>query len=199
MVGMMFIAVVKNGLIDYSKIKVDTTDIFIFAGIILAAIGAIWGIRKMIILGYISSIPGHWQKMYEREQERLEREQDFTEYREFRDSGGFASDGFGFNYGGRHWHINGFGSDSDDNLGDEFIGSVGGKSYFYDKVGDVYSNFDEVFGEEIENNENENEDIYGPYSYESWEGWREGWYTSIDDNVGYEADDMPYMEDDGEK
>ncbi len=38
-------------MIDFTNVKIDTIDIFIFAGIILAAIGAIWGIRKMIALG----------------------------------------------------------------------------------------------------------------------------------------------------
>lgn len=37
--------------VDFTNVVINTTDIFIFAGIILAALGAIWGIRKMIYLG----------------------------------------------------------------------------------------------------------------------------------------------------
>ena len=36
--------------VDFTEITISTTDIFIYAGIILAAIGAIWGIKKMINL-----------------------------------------------------------------------------------------------------------------------------------------------------
>ena len=43
--GVIFVAVVQRGLVNFSSVKVDIIDIFIFAGIILAAIGAIWGIR----------------------------------------------------------------------------------------------------------------------------------------------------------
>lgn len=36
--------------VDFTDVTISTTDIFIYAGIILAAIGAIWGIKKMINL-----------------------------------------------------------------------------------------------------------------------------------------------------
>lgn len=36
--------------VDFTEVTISTTDIFIYAGIILAAIGAIWGIKKMINL-----------------------------------------------------------------------------------------------------------------------------------------------------
>ncbi len=50
---MFFFLAVNN--IDFSRIGIDVTDIYIWAGIILAAIGAIWGIRKMILLAYESN------------------------------------------------------------------------------------------------------------------------------------------------
>lgn len=110
----MYLAVVQNR-INFAPIGIDVTDIYIWAGIILAAIGAIWGIKKMILLGYDSSgdIPEHWQARYDREQDNIA-------YKEFRDSGGFEDD-------------------SDD----EFIGSAGGTSWYYDKEGKVYSEDDE--------------------------------------------------------
>lgn len=134
----MFIAVVQNSLVNFSAVKIDTTDIFIFAGIILAAICAIWGIRKMIALGYLSSVPGHWQKRYEREQ-------DLVDYKEFRDEGGFERGTcLGF-FGGKSWYYDKdvqvdssefvSGDTSDD---DEFIGAIGDKSYYYDQRGEVY-------------------------------------------------------------
>lgn len=90
--------------VDFTAVKIDTTDIFI------------WGIRKMIFLGYFSSgdaVPEHWQARYDREQ-------DDKDYRKFRDEGGF-----------------------DDNSDDDYIGSVGDKSWYYDKEGQVYSETDE--------------------------------------------------------
>lgn len=42
--------VVQAG-VDFTDVAVSTTDIFTFAGIILAAIGAIWGIKKLIGMG----------------------------------------------------------------------------------------------------------------------------------------------------
>lgn len=36
--------------VDFTDVTISTTDIFIYASIILAAIGAIWGIKKMINL-----------------------------------------------------------------------------------------------------------------------------------------------------
>lgn len=36
---------------DFTNVTISTADIFTFAGIVLAAIGAIWGIRKLIKLG----------------------------------------------------------------------------------------------------------------------------------------------------
>ena len=36
--------------VDFTDVTISTTDIFIYAGILLAAIGAIWGIKKMINL-----------------------------------------------------------------------------------------------------------------------------------------------------
>ena len=36
--------------VDFTDVTISTTDIFIYAGIILAVIGAIWGIKKMINL-----------------------------------------------------------------------------------------------------------------------------------------------------
>jgi hypothetical protein len=38
-------------MVDFTDVSVNVTDIFIYAGILLAAIGAIWGVRKMIALG----------------------------------------------------------------------------------------------------------------------------------------------------
>lgn len=40
-----------NAGVDFTDVTVSTTDIFTFAGIILAAIGAIWGIKKLIGMG----------------------------------------------------------------------------------------------------------------------------------------------------
>lgn len=37
--------------VDFTDVTISTTDIFTFAGIILAAIGAIWGIKKLIGMG----------------------------------------------------------------------------------------------------------------------------------------------------
>lgn len=37
--------------VDFTNVTISTTDIFTFAGIVLAAIGSIWGIRKLIKLG----------------------------------------------------------------------------------------------------------------------------------------------------
>ncbi len=37
--------------IDFTDVTISTADIFTFAGIILAAIGAIWGIKKLIGMG----------------------------------------------------------------------------------------------------------------------------------------------------
>lgn len=155
----MFIAAVQNRVIDFSAVKIDVTDIYIFAGIILAAICAIWGIRKMVALGYLSSVPGHWQKRYEREQ-------DLADYREFRDEGGFESGTHLGSFGGRSWYL---GNDVNAPLSDEesyeewaanyepsshvdvedywddgefesaYIGSVGDKSWYYDQDGEVFS------------------------------------------------------------
>lgn len=38
-------------MIDFTNVNINLSDIFIFEGIILGAIGAIWGIKKMIALG----------------------------------------------------------------------------------------------------------------------------------------------------
>lgn len=37
--------------VDFTDVTISTADIFTFAGIILAAIGAIWGIKKLIGMG----------------------------------------------------------------------------------------------------------------------------------------------------
>lgn len=37
--------------VDFTSVTISTADIFTFAGIILAAIGSIWGIRKLVKLG----------------------------------------------------------------------------------------------------------------------------------------------------
>ena len=37
--------------VDFTDVTISTADIFTFTGIILAAIGAIWGIKKLIGLG----------------------------------------------------------------------------------------------------------------------------------------------------
>ncbi len=42
--------VVQAG-VDFTDVTISTADIFTFAGIILAAIGAIWGIKKLIGMG----------------------------------------------------------------------------------------------------------------------------------------------------
>ena len=128
----MFTAAALHSLVNFSAVKIDITDIFIFAGIILAAICAIWGIRKMFMLGYISSIPGHWQKKYDKEK-------DIADYKEFRDEGGFERGSFSFGLGGRAYRFDGFSSDSEDDFKDEYIGSVGDKSWYYDSEGNVYS------------------------------------------------------------
>jgi hypothetical protein len=36
--------------VDFTDVSVDTADVFTLAGIILAAIGGIWGIKKLIAL-----------------------------------------------------------------------------------------------------------------------------------------------------
>lgn len=46
----MLLAVLHQG-VDFTSIKIDLTDMFIFAGIILAAIGACWAIARLIVLG----------------------------------------------------------------------------------------------------------------------------------------------------
>lgn len=178
----MFIAAVQNSLVNFSAVKIDTTDIFIFAGIILAAIGAIWGIRKMIVLGYISSVPGHWQKKYDREQ-------DLADYKEFRDSGGFEDGRFGFDFGNRAYRFNGFNSDSEDDSEGEYIGSVGDKSWYYDKEGNVYSSCDEIddaYYEYIEGDEDEYVSVY--ISYEDREEHRERLMDYIDNKQEFESE-----------
>ena len=69
----------------------------------------------MIMIGYDSSdhIPENWQQRYDREQDNID-------YKNFRDSGGF-----------------------EDNSGNEFIGSIGNKSYYYDRDGEMFSEVDE--------------------------------------------------------
>lgn len=37
--------------VDFTNITISTADVFTFAGIVLAAIGSIWGIRKLVKLG----------------------------------------------------------------------------------------------------------------------------------------------------
>ena len=52
----MFVAVFgfmlnAQAAMDFTDVTVGTADIFTFAGIVLAAIGSIWGIRKLVKLG----------------------------------------------------------------------------------------------------------------------------------------------------
>lgn len=37
--------------VDFTNVSISTADVFTFAGIVLAAIGSIWGIRKLVKLG----------------------------------------------------------------------------------------------------------------------------------------------------
>lgn len=49
--GGVLVTKVANAGVDFTDVTISTTDIFTFAGIILAAIGAIWGIKKLIGMG----------------------------------------------------------------------------------------------------------------------------------------------------
>ena len=48
--GVVVTEVVYAG-VDFTDVTISTADIFTFTGIILAAIGAIWGIKKLIGMG----------------------------------------------------------------------------------------------------------------------------------------------------
>ena len=52
-VAAVVVTVVNNVFagVDFTDVTISTADIFTFAGIILAAIGAIWGIKKLIGMG----------------------------------------------------------------------------------------------------------------------------------------------------
>lgn len=46
--GGVLVTKVANAGVDFTNVTVSTADVFTLAGIILAAIGAIWGIKKLI-------------------------------------------------------------------------------------------------------------------------------------------------------
>lgn len=49
--GGVVVTEVAQAGVDFTDVTISTADIFTFAGIILAAIGAIWGIKKLIGMG----------------------------------------------------------------------------------------------------------------------------------------------------
>ena len=49
--GGVVVTEVAQAGVDFTDVTISTADIFTFAGIIMAAIGAIWGIKKLIGMG----------------------------------------------------------------------------------------------------------------------------------------------------